>query len=380
MRRVSWRRLGTAGVAAMVVALSVTAGTASAATPRATALARWHNWTLAHGAGIPQFNFAAAVALSAGPREVLISGVRYEMDLLAFEFLGSSPVVPSVTVDLERPGPPGFGSSALQFHDYSFNPQSGATFTFVKKTLATADLDMGTSIVPSTLTGTFTASGPASSKPCRLVTGGHGFVRSATGTMAYPAFGIDTSTSPFFGTLSTGPVQASVGFDPGCSGVVSFASAANPEANACPGREGVVAQTQTQQWAFEKIYAHRAVAQSVFTGTNPNSTSVTSDDHGIFATTSIYTLPRPVHSSHGATAKVFASGDPFMTGSATFTSTRAPAVARHTCIAKGITRHFTTERYGGQLAPTASPMTAEFDTAPVALTPLPATLTIRLYH
>ena len=363
----------------MVVALSVAGGTASAATPRATALARWHEWTLAHGAGIPQFNYASAVALSAGPSEVLISGVRYEMSVLMFEFLGSSPVVPSVTVDLERPGPPGSARSALQFHDYSFNPQSGATFTFPKKTLATADLDMGSSIAPSTLTGTFTASGPATAKPCRLVTGGHGFVRTATGTMAYPAFGIDTSTSPFFGTLSTGPVQAGLDFDPGCSGVVSFASAANPEANACPGRESLTAETETQEWGFGKVYGRRAAAQSVFTGTNPNSTAVASEDHGMFATTSIYTLPRAVHSSHGATAKVFASGDPFMTGSATFTSTRAPAVARHSCIAKGRTRHFTSEKYAGELAPTGSPLTAEFDTAPVALTPLPATLTVRLY-
>jgi hypothetical protein len=363
----------------MVVALSVAAGTASAATPRATALARWHNWTLAHTPGIPQFNFAAAAILTAGPREVLISGVRYEMGVLAFEFLGGSPVVPSVTVDLERPGPPGFGQSALQFHDYNYNPQSGATFTFDKKTLATADLDLGSTIAPSALTTTFTASGPASAKPCRLVTGGHGFARRATGTMAYSAFGIDTPTSPFFGTLTTGPVQANLDFDPGCSGVVTFAAVANPGANACPGRESLNAQTQTQEWDFGKVYGQRAAAQSVFTGTNPNSTPVTSEDHGFFASTSSFTLPRPAHSSHGATAKVFASGDPFMTGSATFTSTHAPAVARHTCIAKGRIRHFTTRRYAGQLAPNASPLTAQFDTAPLALTPLPATLVIRLY-
>ena len=69
-----------------------------------------------------------------------------------------------------------------------------------------------------------------------------------------------------------------------------------------------------------------------------------------------------------------------MTGTAIFTSTRAPAITRrHSCIAGGRTRHFNTYRYAGQLAPGAAPMTAEFDTAPLALTPLSATLTLHIY-
>lgn len=330
-------------------------------------------------------NFASALFLDAGPREVLISGIRYEMGLLAFEFPGSPPVTPGVEVDLERAEPLIGRPTAFQFHDYSFNPQSGATFTYTPKTLATASLDMGTSIAPSTLTSTFTAAGPPTLTGCRLVTGGHGFVRSATGSLAYSAFGIDTPTSPFFGTLTAGPVKARVDYDPGCAGTVMFGAqprAASPrELQPCPGREGLNAATETEDWSFGKAFGERVVSGSMFTGSNPNIPSVATDDHAIIAETSIYTLPRAKHSPHGATARVFGAGDPFMTGTAAFTSTRAPAITRgHRCIAGGRTRHYVTYKYGGVLAPGTSPLTAAFDTAPVVLTPLPATLALHLYQ
>jgi hypothetical protein len=382
--RVVWRRAGAAGLAATVVALSVAASTASAATPLHGMLARWHRWSLAHTGGTPRFNFASVAFLDAGPREVLIAGTRYEMGVSAFDFLGSPPGTPFTSVDLVRTVRSTPGRPALQAHEYDFDPQSGATFTFNRKTLATAALDMGNSIAPSTLTANFTASGPARKRPCRLVTGGHGFQRHATGTMAYPAFGVVTSTSPFFGTLTTGPVRAQVDFDPGCAGAITVlhasARAAGFPERPCPGRESLDAQTQTEAWGFDKEYGARLSTQIVMTGTNPNSPSTNFDAHAILAETSIFSLPRATHTLHGATAKVFASGNPFMTGSATFTSTSAPGITRrHSCTAGRRTRHFITYKYAGRLTPGTAPMTANFDTAPLALTSRRATLTIRAY-
>lgn len=370
-----------AGVMAIVIALSVAASTASAATPLKTGLARWHSWSLARTGAAPRVNFASSLFLNAGPREVLISGIRYEMELSAFEFPGSPPVTPSVSVELSRAAPLTGPATAFQFHDYNFNPQSGATFTFTPKTLATESLDMGSSVSPTLLDTTFTAAGPPMSTACRLVTGGHGFRRIATGTMAYSAFNIVTPTSPFFGTLTTGPVKAQTEYDPGCSGgvIVVFGAQRAPQ-QPCPGRESLDAATETQEWGFDKAFGQRLVGETVFTGPNPGAQSVTTDDHGIIAQTSIYTLPRATHSPHGATAKAFTAGNPFMTGWATFTSTRAPVISRdHTCIAGGKTRHFNTYKYAGQLVPAGSPMTAVFDTAPLALTPLTATLALHLY-
>jgi hypothetical protein len=177
-------------------------------------------------------------------------------------------------------------------------------------------------------------------------------------------------------------VKAQAVYDPGCSGgvVVVFAAQRAPQQQPCPGRESLDAATETQEWGFDKAFGQRLVGENVFTGPNPNTPSVSTDDHGIIAQTSIYTLPRATHSPHGATAKAFTAGNPFMTGWATFTSTRAPVISRgHTCIAGGKTRHFNTYKYAGQLVPAGSPMTAVFDTAPVVMTALPATLALHLY-
>jgi hypothetical protein len=357
---------------AMVVGLSLAASTASAATPRSGALARWHRWTLAHSGAAPRTAFSSVV-LDAGPKEELIDGIRYEMHLSAFAFSANPPFV---DVDLQRSLPLVGRPTAFQLHGYSLNPQSGATFTFARTTLATAALDMGSSIAPDTLAATFTASGPATQTPCRLVSGGHGVLRRAAGTLAYSAFGIDTSTTPFFGTLTAGPLHGRLASNPGCNDVV----APVPNARPCPGRESLDASTPTGEWSFDKAFGRPLVGEDVFTGSDPDSPSVTSDAHIISAETSQYTLPRPDHSLHGATARAFSAGDPFMSGTATFTSTRAPAITRrHSCIAGGRTRRFNTYRYAGRLAPGTAPMTAEFDTAPLALTPLPATLTLHIY-
>ncbi len=305
---------------------------------------------------------------------MLIGGIRYEMHLSAFAFSGNPPFA---DIDLQRSLPLVGRPTAFQLHDYSLSPQSGATFTFARGTLATAALDMGSSIAPDTLAATFTASGPATQTPAGWSPAATASVRSAAGTLAYSAFGIDTSTTAVLRHADRRAAPRR-GSPPTPAATALGAPAPNPRP--CPGRESLDAATPTTEWSFDKAYGQPLVGEDAFIGSDPDSPSVTSAAHLISAETSKYTLPRPTHSLHGATARAFTEGDPFMTGTAMFTSTRAPVITRrHSCIAAGRTRHFNTYRYAGQLAPGATPMTAEFDTAPLALTPLSATLTLHIY-
>jgi hypothetical protein len=384
VRGIGWTGIRRFAYPAMaLVAVALMAAPASGATLHARQLAQWRRWTRVHSSAVPAFTFASSLFLAAGPREVLINGTRYEMGLTAFSSPGTPSMPPFVSLDLSRGASRGSGVRGIQLHDYSFTPQSGATFTFTR-TLATATLDMGSSIAPSQLQATFTAGAPAAKTACRLVTGGHGFLRQAAGTLAYSPFSIVTPTSPFFGTLTTGPVRGQLVFDPGCSGQVMFtppAAGGGPGAHPCVGRESLGAGTSTQHWQFDKAFQKPRVSQLVFTGTNPRSTAVASESHGVIAVVPGYDLPRATHSPHGATAEVFAARNPFMAGSATFTSATAPRVTGgHSCTARGKTYRFSSSRYTGQLAPNANPLTASFDTGALALTARRATLTIRRYR
>jgi hypothetical protein len=149
----------------------------------------------------------------------------------------------------------------------------------------------------------------------------------------------------------------------------------------CAGRESLGTATATEAWDFEKVYGKRATTQFLGTGTDPNTQPVDSESHAIIAETPGYDLPLATHTATGATAKVFSAGDPFMSGGAVFTSTRAPAVSGgHTCVAAGTTHRFTTLRYVGQLVPNTNVLTGAFDTGSVTLTARKATLTLRQYH
>jgi hypothetical protein len=252
-------------------------------------------------------------------------------------------------------------------------------------------LDLGATIAPSQLAASYTPTSGIAKRRCTLITGGHGYLRQSHGTMTYSAFNIVTPTSPFFGTLTTGPVLTGEAFDPGCNTpvVISLVSprvrAAVPLAasrlHPCAGRESLVTASTTEEWVFEKVFGLRLSTQLVGTGTDPNTQTVAEDSHAIIALASRYDLPLPQHNAHGATAEVFSAGDPFMTGSATFTSARAPLVTGgHTCKAGGKVRHFSSLRYTGQIVPNTNGLTAGFDTAPVALTSRHATLVLRRYR
>ena len=382
--------LGPASISvAVLVAAAVAAASASAASPPARPLALWQRWSRAHAAGRTSFTALATVFMEAGPREVLINGTRYEMGMTVFASPGGgSSEPPFADVDLERTAPRAH-PTAFQLHDYSLAPTSGTTFSFDRNTLATS-FDLGTTIAPSQLAGTFTATSPVSKRRCTLITGGHGYLRQAGGTMGYSPFSVATPTSPFFGTLTAGPVRAGEAFDPGCRGVVVIhflqpLIAGGPRAahrlHPCAGRETVSTATATEEWTFDKVYGKRRTDEIAATGTDPNTQPVDADSHAIIGETPGYDLPLPTHNASGATAKVFSAGNPFMSGGAVFTSTHGPeATGGHKCVALGTTRSFTTLRYVGQLAPNANALTAAFDTGSVTLTARKATLTLRQYH
>jgi len=386
-------RLALFGRASIVVAVLAATGAAAAAavaaTPPARALAMWQRWSRAHATGEPRFTEFATVIMFAGPREVLIAGTRYEMAMTSFASPGGgSGQPPFAAIDLQR-STPAIHPAAFQLHEYAFSPQSGTTFTFQRDTLDTS-LDVGATIAPSQLAATFTPTPPIAKLRCTLVTGGHGYLRQARGTMGYPAFSIATPTSPFFGTLTTGPMRAGEAFDPGCKGAIVIrlvapntllAPRATRRAHPCAGRESLGTATATEGWDFEKVYGRRATTQFVGTGTDPNTQPIDSESHAIIAATPGYDLPLAAHSEHGATAKVFSAGDPFTSGGAVFTSTHAPvATGGHKCIASGKTRRFTSKRYKGLLAPNTNALTALFDTGAVPFTSRNATLTLRQYH
>jgi hypothetical protein len=382
--------VGRVSIVALVVAASlVAAATASATSPPPRPLAIWHRWTRAH-VNAPAFNVFATVFSFAGPREVMISGVRYEMGLTVFGTPGGGASQPPfASVDLQR-SLPRTRPTAFQLHEYDFAPQTGATFTFDRDTMDTS-VDLGGTVAPSQLATSYAPTTPITKRRCTLVTGGHGYLRESRGTTVYSPFSIVTPTSPFFGTLATGPVLTAEAFDPGCKngGVIALVApqvrAAVPLAasrpNPCAGRETLSTVSATEQWVFDKVFGRRATTQLVGTGTDPNTQPVVADSHAIIAGTPVYDLPRPIHNAHGATAEVFSAGDPFMTGSATFTSTGAPrATGGHVCKAGGILHRFSSLRYTGRLAPNTNALTADFDTSPVSLASRPATLVLRQYR
>jgi hypothetical protein len=78
---------------------------------------------------------------------------------------------------------------------------------------------------------------------------------------------------------------------------------------------------------------------------------------------------------------VFSAEDPFMAGSATFTSAKAPLLSGgHTCRAGGKVHRFSSLRYSGRIVPNTNALTANLDTTPVALTSHHTTLVLQRYR
>ena len=356
-------RLGAVG-AAIAALLAAGAASATASTSMAPSL-RMRAQAVERAHLVPHgffFSFTT-VALQTTPVDVVRNGVTYRMSMTVYQDAGSGG---TLQLRLSRVAPDG---RAFQSHSYGFSPQSGIHLTYDKKTLQTAALDTTTAITPSQVTGAFTATS-VKSKTCRLYDGRMGTRRVATGTMSWSAFDVVTSTAPFFGTIHTQPAAAKIIKDPGCSqGVVVFSSAANAVRAIPKIGPAIVTSAPHERYVqpcffnralgakvgpgrffgFEKAYRYPQIFQYAL-----RASQVPPDEgefHDIEALAGRSSLPKPVKVGAGRfEASISASGDEFMTGSATFTSGPPAIRTGLSCQAGGRTRPFARLTYRGTLA------------------------------
>jgi hypothetical protein len=365
------RLLPFAALAMATLLAAAAAGPASAARlPRRAPLrAIWSS-----GLALPRTGSAPqpTAELRFAPTTVSVNDVDYRMRVDVFAFVTQVGSFTFIDVSLAR----GSVGSAVQSHMYSFFPANPITFHVARRTLATAAFDSGTELAPDAFAGAFSASGAQRRVACTLTNGRTGYRRSRAGTVAWSQFSLDTGTAPFFGVLSNGPADARLIWDPGCRPPRRHHRRLAP----CRVRDLLTAQdaSGSDAFAIELNYARSNTLQAALSGADP--TAVKSVSHFSIARGPAADLPRPTHSSSGATAHFTTTGAPFLTGSATFTSSRAPRVSLvHRCRANGSVHRFRTLRYRGTLAPDATPLTAPFDTGDLTLVAMPARLSIRRY-
>jgi hypothetical protein len=388
--RARWLGAVAAAVTALVALGTSTATASTSMAPslrmRARALQRAHV--------LPRTFFdLTSVYLYTKPVQVIRNHVAYDMSLTVFADPGGGAYV---DVGLSRVAGDG---QAYQFHDYSFSPQSGINLRYDKRTLQTATLDTTTAITPSQITGAFTATS-VKSKTCRLYDGRTGTRRTATGTFSFSAFDVVTPTAPFFGTIHTQPVKATIVKDPGCNADVIVVAAAR-QASAIPKLGSAIAPPPVPNrryirpcylnralgakvgpgrfFGFEKDYRIPAIFQlAIRSGQVPPDES---DFHLIQAIAGLGSLPKPVKVGPGRfTAPIRAPEGEFLGGSATFTSGAPSVRGGLSCMFHGTLRHFTRLTYRGTLEPAPSPLLAAFDTLPLALRAgTPATYVVRRY-
>ncbi len=368
-------------------AATATASTSMAPSLRMRARALERARTLPHG-----FFSLTTVYMQTAPVAVVRNGVTYDMTV-------------AVSAD------PGFGSSldvslgraeadglAFQAHDYTFSPQSGIRFRY-GKTLETATLDTTTAISPSQISGAFTATS-AKAHTCRLYDGRMGTKIVAKGTLAFDAFDVVTPTAPFFGTIHTQPLKATIIKDPGCSGgivvVFNTANAVRAIPKVGPALAGPAPRERYVQpcfvnralgakvgagrfFGFEKGYRIPEIVQYAF-----RTKQVPPDERAssvIEALAGRPTLPKPVKVAPGRfEAAIHAAGGEFLAGSATFTSGPPAVRSGLSCRSGGRLRPFTRLTYRGTLEPGSAPLLAAFDTLPLPLHEgTPATYVVRDY-
>jgi hypothetical protein len=313
------------------------------------------------------------VALYTHPLPLAVNGIEYEMSLFVQQIPGrfGSPDESYMDAQLERTLPTPLGR-ARQIYDYSFQPEQPFTFTWDHATLSQAGIDAGATIAPDAFQADFTATAPASLSPCRLDGGGTANRRIAPGNVAYGSLSLDTGTSPFFGALSQGSPRGRLVVDPGCS------SPFESQSRACSLHELVVGQTGDSIWLMGRLFGKRQRGVEVGFQEQPLASSVAFRQIG--SPTGSADVPIATHSASGAHLLMRSGGAPFLHGGAVFTSSRAPRVsAAHTCYSFGHPHRYRVLRYGGSLRPRATPLTALFDTGPMALTRRAATLQVWRY-
>ena len=222
----------------------------------------------------------------------------------------------------------------------------------------------------------------------------------AKGTLAFDAFDVVTSTAPFFGTIHTPPVKATITKDPGCStGVIVFSSTASA-VRAIPKVGSALAGPAPHERYVQPCFLNRALGAKVgagrFFGLEKayripdifqyalRSKQVPPDEtesHFIEAIAGRNSLPKPVKVGAGRfEAAIHSAGGEFLTGSATFTSGPPTVRTGLECRAGGRLRPFTRLTYRGTLDPDSTPLVAAFDTLPLPLREgTPATYVVRDY-
>jgi hypothetical protein len=388
-------RIG-AVAAALTALLALGAATASARTSLAPSL-RLRARALQRAQALPHVFSLTTVFMQTAPVAVVRNGVTNTMTLAVFgdPAFGSS----AIDVTLARAQPDG---RAFQEHDYSFSPQSGIQFRFDKKGLETATLDTTTAITPSQIAGSFTATS-VKARNCRLYDGRQATKLTATGTVAWSAFDVETSTSPFYGAIQTKPTHARIVKDPGCNtDVIVFSSGAGSRAvRAIPKVDSAIGAPAYSERRDQPCFFNRALGAKVGPGRvfgfekfyrvpqifdlAVRARQVPPDEsefHIIDAAAARRSLPKPVKVGPGRfQAVVHGAGGEFLNGTATFSSGPPAVRGGFSCRTGGGVRPFTRLTYRGTLDPSpATPLVASFDTLPLALREgTPATYVVREY-
>jgi hypothetical protein len=307
----------------------------------------------------------ASLFLQTDPVQFKVNGVSYVMSLSAYKAIGHPA---TVDVFLSRAG----GSASGQDYNYTLKP--GVGFTANLTTLRAGHLASGASVAPSTIHLSYSAT-PGSAYPsrCTLANGTKkSFVGFSMGKVSVSSLGIATGSS-FFGDVKARPLTASMGYDPGCRsggghvqylclGPATLQTSSSAPANAW--------------WAIDLHGTSRAIEEAFSTGTTSTGLSVIQDAGAVSHIDN--TLPPPTFTETGAKAVFKTTGDPFMRGIATFTSTQPPAISKpHTCTDfKDFSQHtYVLHVYRGILSPgKTSPLRAMFDTGAIPLIAQPAQL------
>jgi hypothetical protein len=318
---------------------------------------------------IPHISSFLLVDIATRPVDVTINDITYREWLDINEFrdpYGSSQVF--IDVVMVRLGKP------QQMHVYSYTPSDPVTTTLARRTLAAATVDTGTAIAPDVVNVAYAATTSQTRTACALGGGRTGYVRSTTGTLTYNQLSIDTTTAPFFGTLTAAGTQARLTVDPGCQGHGYHP----PKLEQCPGHVEIDAGPPNGSAFYAADnYGRTRVVEAADEGT---SGSVRSIFHFGFSSGPITDLPRPRHTVTGATAHLRSAAGGILGGSATFTSHHAPSRSvLHRCVSYGRHHSFHVYRYRGMLAPDATPLAALFDTGTLTLAPVAGDLRLLIY-
>jgi len=261
---------------------------------------------------------------------------------------------------------------ASQSNQYTFQPDKPFSFTWTRGTLESASVNTASTIAPDEMAATFAATADVVDSTCRTEGGGTSHRQRAAGDIAYSAFSINTDATPFFGTLTHGPGRGTLEVDDGCS------DAAAPRPRQCHGRQELTAFSDDQLWVFDSRFRGSTRMQGHL-------------DFGNFAASPVRirfmqsavpkaAFPAATHTPNGATVRLGAAGNPFMSGGATFRSAERPQRSELiSCLSYGKQHRFRVLRYDGRIVPDASPLTADYDTGPGTLKAGEAELLLRVY-